>query len=73
MADSLYKDQENKKEIDSIAALCLEQLKSIQEKHGKGISNIRSQAEKCFTKDYMVKIGLQMRRETILRFQIECC
>lgn len=54
MADSLLQDQENKKELDSTTALCLDELKSIQEKHGKSISDIRSQAEKCFIKDYMV-------------------
>ncbi|XP_059462978.1 kinesin-like protein KIN-5B [Corylus avellana] len=52
--DSLMLDRENKKEIDSTTALCLDQLKSIQEKHGESISNIRSQAEKCLIKDYLV-------------------
>ncbi|EXB67891.1 125 kDa kinesin-related protein [Morus notabilis] len=52
--DSLLQDQENKKESDSMTALCLDELKSIQEKHGKSISDIRTQAEKCFIKDYMV-------------------
>ena len=38
-----------------MTALCLDQLKSLQEKHGQNISNIQSQAEKCLTKDYMVR------------------
>ncbi|GMN35769.1 hypothetical protein TIFTF001_042281 [Ficus carica] len=52
--DSLTQDQENKKEMDFMTALCLDQLKLIQEKHGRSISDIRSQAEKCFIKDYLV-------------------
>lgn len=52
--DSMMRDQETKKEIDSITSLCLGQLKSTQENHGDRISNIRSKAEKCLTKDYLV-------------------
>ncbi|XP_011019903.1 PREDICTED: 125 kDa kinesin-related protein [Populus euphratica] len=51
---SMMRDQETKKEIDSITSLCLGQLKSTQENHGDRISNIRSKAEKCLTKDYLV-------------------
>jgi kinesin family protein 11 len=50
----MMRDQETKKEIDSITSLCLGQLKSTQENHGDRISNIRSKAEKCLTKDYLV-------------------
>ncbi len=53
-ADSLVLDCENKKEIDSVTTLCLDQLKLIQEKHGKSISDIRSQAEKSLVNDYLV-------------------
>lgn len=56
MSDSHILDLENKKEIESMTTSCLDQLTSIQEKHGGSISNIRSQAEKCLTKDYMVHI-----------------
>ncbi|PON72836.1 Kinesin-like protein [Parasponia andersonii] len=52
--DSLLQDQENKEEMDSMTALCLDQLKSTQEQHGQSMSNIRSKAEKCLTKDYMI-------------------
>ncbi|KAG7964695.1 hypothetical protein I3843_09G183900 [Carya illinoinensis] len=52
--DSLILDRENKKEIDSMTTLCLDQLKLTQEKHGGSMSNIRSQAEKCLVKDYLV-------------------
>lgn len=52
--DSLVLDCENKKEIDSVTTLCLDQLKLIQEKHGKSISDIRSQAEKSLVNDYLV-------------------
>ncbi|XP_030926960.1 kinesin-like protein KIN-5B [Quercus lobata] len=52
--DSLMLDHENKKEIDSITTSCLDQIKLIQETHGTSISDIRSQAEKCLVKDYLV-------------------
>lgn len=52
--DSMMRDQETKKEIDSITSLCQGLLKSTQENHGDRISNIRSKAEKCLTKDYLV-------------------
>ncbi|XP_060968909.1 kinesin-like protein KIN-5B [Cannabis sativa] len=52
--DSLNQDEENKKEIDSMTALCIYQLNSIEENHGQGILNIQSQTEKCLTKDYMI-------------------
>ena len=53
-ADSLMLDHVNKKEIDSMTTLCLDQIKLIQETHGTNISDIRSQAEKCLVKDYLV-------------------
>ncbi|KAJ6742130.1 KINESIN-LIKE PROTEIN KIN-5B [Salix viminalis] len=52
--DSMMRDQETKKEIDSITSLCQGLIKSTQENHGDRISNIRSKAEKCLTKDYVV-------------------
>ncbi|KAB5552036.1 hypothetical protein DKX38_009347 [Salix brachista] len=52
--DSMTRDQETKKEIDSITSLCQGLLKSTQENHGDRISIIRSKAEKCLTKDYLV-------------------
>ena len=54
LTDSLLRDHESKKEIDSLANLCLGQLKTVQEKHGESVSNIRSEAEKCLIKDYLV-------------------
>ncbi|XP_057970666.1 kinesin-like protein KIN-5B [Malania oleifera] len=53
--DSLMLDHESKKKLDSMANLCFNQLKSVQEQHGESISNIRNQAEQCFTKDYLVE------------------
>lgn len=50
------RDRESKMEIDSITTICLDQLKFVQEKHGENLSTIRNQAEKCFTKDYMVSL-----------------
>ncbi|XP_044495874.1 kinesin-like protein KIN-5B [Mangifera indica] len=52
--DLLMRDQESKKEIDSMTTACLDQLKLIQEKHGENITSIRNQAEKSLTKDYLV-------------------
>ncbi|XVE61822.1 hypothetical protein DITRI_Ditri06bG0070100 [Diplodiscus trichospermus] len=52
--DSLLCDHESKKKIDSFTNLCLDQLKTLQENHGESISNIRSEAEKCLVKDYLV-------------------
>ncbi|KAK8561819.1 hypothetical protein V6N12_048878 [Hibiscus sabdariffa] len=52
--DSLLHDHEWKKDIDSFTNSCVDQLKTVQEKHGESISNIRSEAEKCITKDYLV-------------------
>ncbi|XP_021289171.1 kinesin-like protein KIN-5B [Herrania umbratica] len=52
--DSLRRDHQSKKEIDSLTNLCLDHLKTVQEKHGESISNIRSEAEKCLVKDYLV-------------------
>ncbi|KAH1039432.1 hypothetical protein J1N35_041175 [Gossypium stocksii] len=52
--DSLLRDRECKKEIDSLTNCCLDQLKTVQEKHSESISNIRSEAEKCITRDYLV-------------------
>ena len=39
---------------ESLTNLCLDQLKTVQENHGESISNIRSEAEKCLVKDYLV-------------------
>ncbi|KAM7509768.1 hypothetical protein LguiB_008643 [Lonicera macranthoides] len=52
--DLLKMDHETKKELDSMSTLCLDQLKSIREKHSGSISNIRSRAEHCLRKDYLV-------------------
>ncbi|XP_068341884.1 kinesin-like protein KIN-5B [Pyrus communis] len=52
--DSLMLDYEKTKEIDSVTAVCVDQLKSAQEKHGDGVSTIRNQAEKCLVQDYLV-------------------
>ena len=47
-------DHDNKKEIDSMTRQWLEQLNSVQEKHGESVSNIHVQAEKSLVKDYLV-------------------
>ena len=48
------RDHETKKGIDSMSMLCLEHLKSVQEKHGESMSKILNSAEKCLTEDYLV-------------------
>lgn len=47
-------DHEKTKEMDSMTTLCLDQLKSVQDKHSESISTIRNQAEKCLVQDYAV-------------------
>ncbi|CAJ2627591.1 unnamed protein product [Trifolium pratense] len=51
---ALLMDHENKKEIDSMTTQWLEQLISLQDKHGEDISDIHVQAEKSLVKDYLV-------------------
>jgi len=53
---ALILDHENKKAIDSMTTSWLEQLNSLQDKHGKDVSNIHVQAEKNLVKDYLVHI-----------------
>ncbi|KAK2401352.1 kinesin protein KIN-5D [Trifolium repens] len=51
---ALMMDHENKKEIDSMTTQWLEQLISLQDKHGEDVSDIHIQAEKSLVKDYLV-------------------
>ncbi|WJX11811.1 Kinesin-like protein KIN-5B, variant 2 [Trifolium repens] len=51
---ALMMDHENKKEIDSMTTQWLEQLISLQDKHGEDVSDIHVQAEKSLVKDYLV-------------------
>ncbi|PPS00355.1 hypothetical protein GOBAR_AA20312 [Gossypium barbadense] len=64
--DSLLRDRECKKEIDSLTNCCLDQLKTVQEKHGESISNIRSEAEKCITRDYLVDNHTKPKKRDIV-------
>ncbi|GLT38881.1 hypothetical protein SLA2020_130990 [Shorea laevis] len=52
--DSLDRDHDSKEEMDCLTSTGLDQLKTIQEQHGQSISSIRSEAEKCLVKDYLV-------------------
>ncbi|CAI0472575.1 unnamed protein product [Linum tenue] len=61
--DSLTRDQESTKEMDAMATLCMNQLKTIQEKHGESIASIRSKADKCLTQDYEVDEDTSSRPE----------
>lgn len=56
-ADSLMRDHETKKGIDSLSTSCLQQLNSVQEKHGGSISKILNSAQKCLTEDYLVGLA----------------
>ncbi|GMJ03069.1 hypothetical protein like AT2G37420 [Hibiscus trionum] len=64
--DSLHHDHECKKEIDSFTNSCVDQLKTVQEKHGESISNIRTEAEKCITKDYLVDHHTKPKKRDIV-------
>ncbi|KAG8500871.1 hypothetical protein CXB51_002909 [Gossypium anomalum] len=64
--DSLLRDRECKKEIDSLTNCCLDQLKTVQEKHGESILNIRSEAEKCITRDYLVDNHTKPKKRDIV-------
>ncbi|XP_031399313.1 kinesin-like protein KIN-5B [Punica granatum] len=52
--DSLMRDRECKEKMDSMTSQCIDQLKLVPEKHRESISDVRSKAEQCFTKDYQV-------------------
>ncbi|CAJ1968372.1 unnamed protein product [Sphenostylis stenocarpa] len=52
--DALKLDHENKKAMDTMTTRWLEQLNSLQDKHGEDVSNIHVQAEKSLVKDYLV-------------------
>ncbi|KAK2657957.1 hypothetical protein Ddye_011009 [Dipteronia dyeriana] len=54
--DLITREHESKKEVDSMTTTCLDQLKLIQATHGESITNIRNQAEKSLTKDYLVDL-----------------
>jgi hypothetical protein len=54
ISGALMMDHENKKEIDSMTTQWLEQLISLQDKHGEDVSDIHIQAEKSLVKDYLV-------------------
>ncbi|KAK3016108.1 hypothetical protein RJ639_006352 [Escallonia herrerae] len=53
-ADSLVLDHETKRELDSMSSLYADQLKSVREKHGQSILDIRNRAEQCLKKDYLI-------------------
>ncbi|KAK6942917.1 Diaminopimelate epimerase, DapF [Dillenia turbinata] len=51
--DALKLDRKMKMDVDSMSASYIDQLKSAQEKQSTDISNLRSQAEQCLSKDYL--------------------
>ncbi|CAN0926683.1 Kinesin-like protein KIN-5B [Linum grandiflorum] len=61
--DTLKRDKENTNEVDAMTELCMNQLKSIQEKHGESVANIRNKAEKCLTQEYQVDEDTSSRPE----------
>ncbi|KAF6164369.1 hypothetical protein GIB67_037526 [Kingdonia uniflora] len=52
--ESLQLDHEAIKEIESLSHLSLDQLISVQDNHGEGISGIRNNADQCLRKEYSV-------------------
>ncbi|XP_039056763.1 kinesin-like protein KIN-5B isoform X2 [Hibiscus syriacus] len=64
--DSQLHDHECKKKIDSVTNSCVDQLKTVQEKHGESISYIRSEAEKCLTKDYLADQHTKPKKRDIV-------
>ncbi|XP_014514881.1 kinesin-like protein KIN-5B [Vigna radiata var. radiata] len=62
---ALMMDHENKKAIDSMTTRWLEQLNSLQDKHGEGVSNIHVQAEKSLVKDYLVDQNERFQKRII--------
>lgn len=54
-ADLLLLDRDAKEKGDTIAGSSMDHLKLMAEKHGEAVSEIRSKAEQCLTKDFKVK------------------
>ncbi|XXG80985.1 hypothetical protein AAC387_Pa09g1723 [Persea americana] len=52
--NSLSLDKEAKTEIESMLALGFSQLKALKDNHTKNTSNIRSQADRCLQKEYLI-------------------
>ncbi|GAB4833750.1 hypothetical protein Ancab_031999 [Ancistrocladus abbreviatus] len=52
--DSLMVDCQTKKEIDSSLILCINELKASRYKHSESMSSIRTKAQQCITKEYLV-------------------
>lgn len=47
-------DRENKETMDAIVETCMKEVTSLQENHGKAVSNVRNKAEQSLIKDYQV-------------------
>ncbi|KAL2599261.1 hypothetical protein GLYMA_10G045500v4 [Glycine max] len=62
---ALRLDHENKLAIDSMITRRLEQLNSLQDKHGEDVSNINIQAEKSLVKDYLVDQNARSQKRII--------
>lgn len=54
--DCLMLDHESKKQADCTTTLCLDQLKYLQENHGQNVASIRTEAERCLVKNYLVDL-----------------
>ncbi|MQM09363.1 hypothetical protein Taro_042233 [Colocasia esculenta] len=54
LADSLLLDHKSKEEMEPLSALCLDQLKSLQDYQTENIADIRDHKETCLSKEYKV-------------------
>ncbi|XP_043713441.1 kinesin-like protein KIN-5B [Telopea speciosissima] len=63
--DSLLLDHESKKGIESISTLCMDQLRSVQDNHSEGVSNLRNRAEQCLRKEYLVDSNGMLKKRAI--------
>lgn len=54
LPDSLLVDHESGKETELMSTLFLDHLKTMQDNHTKGISDVRNLANKCLLHDYLV-------------------
>lgn len=54
--DCLTLDHESKKQADCMTTSCSDQLKYLQENHGENVASIRTHAERCLVKNYLVDL-----------------
>lgn len=60
LTDCLTLDHESKKQADCMTTSCSDQLKYLQENHGENVASIRTHAERCLVKNYLVSCLIKM-------------